>query len=260
MNPSDCLSFDYILTKEPHDIRAVFVSDMHLSPQNPLVTHAFLAFLDDLLALPCLQDLYILGDWLDAWIGDDVYFERANHYLTPVITKLALLSKKTNITVMRGNKDFMLSSRLCNAFGGLLVKEPYYIDTHLGQIRLEHGDRLCCDDKSYQYYRRFIQNPVIKKALLALPLALRLKLAGNIQQTSVTKKSKKTSKQMNTTPYALAQATKNSDFLIHGHTHTPAFDTKVMVLGDWRVCDSQVSAHVGVLSNDLMLCHVIKNT
>lgn len=255
MTANHWLSFDYVLTKEPHAIRAVFVSDVHLSQYSTLITQAFLAFLDDLIALPCLQDFYIVGDWLEAWVGDDAYFKTSDHFLTTVVAKLALLSKKTNITVMCGNKDFMLSQRLCTAFGGLMVREPHIIKTHLGQIRLEHGDKLCTDDKSYQYYRCIIQNPITKAVLLALPLSVRLKLAGSIQQNSTAQKSQKTAKQMNTTACALAQATKNTDFLIHGHTHQPTFDGQVMVLGDWQTKDNQVSAHVGVLGDDLLLCH-----
>lgn len=262
-NPSHQPSFvlfDHLLTKEPHEIRAVFVSDVHLCEHQYALTEAFLVFLDDLIALPHLKSLFVLGDLVDTWVGDDAYFATPKHYLTPIITKLAVLSQKTNIFIMHGNKDFLIGKRLCASFGGVLVGEPYCLKTHVGQIRLEHGDRLCLDDKGYQYYRRFIQNPLTKRILLALPILVRQKLANNIKQKSSTQKSQKSSAQMNTTAHALAQALKNCTLLIHGHTHKPAFNGQIMVLGDWQITDNQVSAYVGVLSDELVLCQFLATT
>ena len=47
----------------------LFIADLHLSPEHPRLIRGFLALLDK------YQDqhtqLYILGDWFNAWIGDD---------------------------------------------------------------------------------------------------------------------------------------------------------------------------------------------
>lgn len=79
--------FNHLLTTKPHDIRMVFVSDLHLSADTAMLNQAFLALLQDLMALPNLQTLYILGDWLDSWIGDDDYLslsdaQKSKHWLT----------------------------------------------------------------------------------------------------------------------------------------------------------------------------------
>ncbi|MBT5578589.1 MAG: UDP-2,3-diacylglucosamine diphosphatase, partial [Porticoccaceae bacterium] len=47
----------------------LFISDLHLSPERPEVTRAFLAFLQQRAAQA--SALYVLGDLFEAWIGDD---------------------------------------------------------------------------------------------------------------------------------------------------------------------------------------------
>lgn len=171
--------FDHLLTTRPHDISTVFVSDLHLSSDTPALNQAFLALIKDLYVLPNLQSLYILGDWLDGWIGDDDYLtlsddKKARHFLTPILNTLKTLSTKTAIYIMHGNRDFTIRQSLCDTFHGTLIKEPHFLTLSNGIIiRLEHGDRLCTDDKAYQRYRKIIQNPVISwlifKTAVSLP-------------------------------------------------------------------------------------------
>ncbi len=92
--------FDHLITTRPHQVRQVLISDLHLSPQEPALVQAFLALLDDCLALPALKRLFILGDWFEVWLGDDMYVslpEEARqmaHWLTPLIAKLKQLRIK----------------------------------------------------------------------------------------------------------------------------------------------------------------------
>ena len=77
-------SFNHLITTRPHEVRQVLISDLHLSPEEPALVQAFLALLDDCLALPQLNRLFILGDWFEVWIGDDAYLTlsedaRQNH-------------------------------------------------------------------------------------------------------------------------------------------------------------------------------------
>ena len=84
-------TFNHLITTRPHDVRQVLISDLHLSLDEPALVQAFLALLDDCLALPNLKRLFILGDWFEVWLGDDVYLsladdDRQAHWLTPLIT------------------------------------------------------------------------------------------------------------------------------------------------------------------------------
>lgn len=47
----------------------LFISDLHLEAERPDITRAFLHFLST--RARTAQALYILGDFFEAWIGDD---------------------------------------------------------------------------------------------------------------------------------------------------------------------------------------------
>lgn len=264
-------TFAKLITK-PHSIRAVFVADLHLSADTPELNLAFVALLCQLQNLPNLDDLYILGDWLDGWIGDDDYLSlnqtaKNTHWLTPILSALQNLSN-TQVHIMHGNRDFTISWALCDEFGGKLIKEPHFIHLDGRLYRLEHGDKLCTDDKQYQRYRRIIRNPVVGWLLLKLPLAKRRQLAQNIKHQSAQHKHTKHSHIMDTNAQAVAQALASCDTLVHGHTHRPAChhfsnntlgnqhpnDKQRLVLGDWRYHNQQVKAMIGVYTDTLVLC------
>lgn len=251
-------NFDHLLTTRPHDIHTVFVSDLHLSDGTPLLTGAFLALLKDLTVLPNLQKLFILGDWLDGWIGDDDYLsltddEKSTHFLTPILTALQKLSTKTTIYIMHGNRDFAIRQGLCDTFNGNLIKEPYFLKLDK-TYRLEHGDRLCTDDKNYQRYRTIIRNPAISWLLLKQPLTKRRQLAQKIKAKSHHDKTQKSTAIMDVNALAVKHALETCDVLIHGHTHRPCthdeHTKQRLVLGDWRCDERTVHAVIGVMVAD----------
>lgn len=255
------LNFDYILTTQPHTIRAVFVSDLHLSAHTPELITAFVRFINDLSTLQNLNHFFILGDFVDAWAGDDEFFKTPNHWLIPIIEVLKKL-KTPNRYFMHGNRDFMIGKKLCHTASVKLISEPYFFEFQQKLYRLEHGDRLCTDDKSYQKYRTIIRNPIIKTGLSALPLATRQKIAGTIKKQSHTNKTKKSTNIMDTNELAIHSALQGCDALIHGHTHRPSIhyhkDKKRIVLGDWRLQHNEVVGEVGILfdDNELIICQI----
>lgn len=261
--------FDHLLTTHPHDISMVFVSDLHLSDDTPALNHAFLDFLQDLSVLPNLTHLFILGDWLDGWIGDDDYLtltddDKQRHFLTPILQKLKKLATKTAIYVMHGNRDFAIRQKLCDEFCGVLIKEPHFLQfTHDAIIRLEHGDKLCTDDKAYQRYRKLIQNPIISWLILKQPLSKRQKLAKKIKQKSQSDKRQKSAYLMDVNAQAVQKSMQTCDILIHGHTHRPSVhesnNKQRFVLGDWRHTDGQVQAVIGAVDNHRINLYLINH-
>lgn len=256
-------NFNHLLTTQPHSIRELFVSDLHLSDDEPALVQAFLAFLTDAAALPNLKKLYILGDWFEAWIGDDAYTElsethKLTHWITPMVDALKQLRLQGCQTfVMHGNRDFLIRQHFCNEFSGLLINEPTTIFINKDNevktsIRLEHGDALCTDDKRYQKLRKYIRNPLIQWWLLRKPLKKRIHIANKMRNRSKQENAYKPQEIMDVNQQAVENAMHNNDvsFLIHGHTHRPAIhklaNGKIRyVLGDWRITKPQ-SSHEGV--------------
>ena len=259
-------SFNHLITTRPHEVRQVLISDLHLSPEEPALVQAFLALLDDCLALPQLNRLFILGDWFEVWIGDDAYLTlsedaRQNHWLTPLIVKLKKLRiAGCEILVMHGNRDFLLGQPFCSLFGGELIYEPYYLTVGQQNYRLEHGDALCTDDKKYQFFRKMMRNRLTQWYLLNKSLTKRLAIADKLRQKSQQNNANKAAYIMDVNEDAVIQAVADNNALLHGHTHRPAIhqattDKKRYVLGDWRLLDKdsrqpKVSAAIGAVTAD----------
>ncbi|MGM8884626.1 UDP-2,3-diacylglucosamine diphosphatase [Psychrobacter sp. 1U2] len=260
-------TFNHLITTRPHDIRQVLISDLHLSLDEPALVQAFLALLDDCLALPKLKRLFILGDWFEVWLGDDVYLsltddERQAHWLTPLIIKLKQLRVNgCEILVMHGNRDFLLDRGFLNLFGGELIDEPYALDVGKQNYRLEHGDALCSDDKKYQWFRKVIRHRLSKWYLLNKSLKRRLAIADNIRAKSKLNNRTKDAYIMDVNEQSVAQAVANNDALLHGHTHRPNIHQTLnnktrYVLGDWRNINKdtrqpKVSAVIGAVVEEI---------
>lgn len=259
-------TFNHLITTRPHEVRQVLISDLHLSPEEPALVQAFLVLLDDCLALPALKRFFILGDWFEVWIGDDVYLSlsedaRQTHWLTPLIAKLKQLRVNgCEVLVMHGNRDFLLGQPFCNLFGGELIYEPYAIKVGQQRFRLEHGDALCTDDKKYQFFRKVMRNRLTQWYLLNKSLEKRLTIADNIRQKSKLKNTTKAPHIMDVNEVAVNNALFKFDALLHGHTHRPDAHRSDQgrsryVLGDWQLLDKktrqpQVSAVIGVITTE----------
>ncbi|WP_180079405.1 UDP-2,3-diacylglucosamine diphosphatase [Acinetobacter sp. YH12058] len=211
----------------------LFIADLHLSPNHPRLVRGFLDLLD------AYQNkntqLYILGDWFNAWIGDDY----TAAWLDEVVARLKQFSQAGNqIYFIVGNRDFALGQKFLDQFSGQLLPDVYTLHIGSQQVRLEHGDALCTDDVSYQKFRKIIRNPIILGILKKTPLAFRQKLAQGFRKKSQQANQIKSYDVMDVNADAVSQALQHADVLIHGHTHRPNIHNEHgkprIVLGDWR--------------------------
>ena len=217
----------------------LFIADLHLSPNHPRLVRGFLDLLD------AYQNkntqLYILGDWFNAWIGDDY----TAAWLDEVVARLKHFSQAGNqIYFIVGNRDFALGQKFLDQFSGQLLPDVYTLHIGSQQVRLEHGDALCTDDVSYQKFRKIIRNPIILGILKKTPLAFRQKLAQGFRKKSQQANQVKSYDVMDVNADAVSQALQHADVLIHGHTHRPNIHNEHgkprIVLGDWRADAAQI--------------------
>ncbi len=216
----------------------LFISDLHLEESRPDITGAFLRFLDQKAA--GAEALYILGDFFEAWIGDD---ER-----TPLQEQVAaalrnLSDSGTRILLMHGNRDFLIGDDFCKCAGATLLGDPVVADLYGTPTLLVHGDSLCTADVEYQKFRASMRNVQWQKTFLARPLADRQLVARQLRDISMARNKGKESFIMDVTPKEVVEVMEahNVQSLIHGHTHRPAEHeleangqpAKRIVLGDW---------------------------
>ena len=217
----------------------LFISDLHLSPDHPRLVRGFLDLLDSYKDKN--TQLYILGDWFNAWIGDDY----TAPWLDDIVHALQKFHHAGNqVYFLAGNRDFALGKKFLKQFNGTLLSEPAILKISDTTYRLEHGDLLCTDDVSYQKFRKIIRNPLLLGFLKRMPLSFRQQLANGFRKKSAETKQMKSYDIMDVNQFAVKVALEHIDVLIHGHTHRPAIHDiqgkKRIVLGDWREHSAQI--------------------
>lgn len=216
---------------------ALFVADLHLAPERPAITRAFL----DFLASAEATDLYILGDLFEAWVGDDDDDPLAR----TVIAALAATSARgVRVHFQAGNRDFSVGRRFARETGARLLGDQELVSVHGRQLLLLHGDGLCTDDRAYQRFRRCVRHPLTLFALQRLPLAVRRRIARHWREASIRHNRNKPEYIMDVNEKAVAAIFRDSgtELLIHGHTHRPGRHSyqidgrfcERIVLGDWN--------------------------
>jgi UDP-2,3-diacylglucosamine hydrolase len=216
----------------------LFISDLHLDPSRPAVTRAFL----DLLEGDAKQAdaLYILGDFFEAWIGDDDDAE-LNQQVSQALK--VLTDGGVPCYLMHGNRDFLIGEQFPQQSGCQLISDPTVVDLYGKSVLLMHGDSLCTGDQEYIAFRQQVRSPQWQQAVLSRSLEERRIMAQQLRAQSKDSNSNKAEDIMDVTPEEVVQAleTANTDLLIHGHTHRPAIhelqtasgEAKRVVLGDW---------------------------
>ena len=231
-----------LLFKAPpllNNMHTLFISDLHLHESRPQVTRAFFHFLYT--QAVHAEALYILGDFFDAWIGDDDDSE----LLQDVADGLHKLNELgVAIYFMHGNRDFLLGEAYANKAGMELIPDGIIIDLYGTPTLLMHGDSLCTDDVEYQQFRTMVRSPQWQQQVLAQPLAARRALAAQMREKSQSMNSLKAEDilDVSVTEVVAQMETTGVTRLIHGHTHRPARHLLVIngkpaeriVLGDWH--------------------------
>jgi len=214
--------------------QTLIIADLHLTQVENDKVDLFNQFCTENASK--VDQLFILGDLFNTWIGDDISL---NAYQS-VVTILNKLTKATQVFVMAGNRDFLLSNTFEKKTGCKIITEPYLLKHNEKNYLLIHGDSLCTDDVDYQKLKKVLRNPLIQFIFLHLPKNLRLKLTGQLRKKSIEAQSYKSEKIMDVNQSAVDTLMKkypNTD-LIHGHTHRQ--NTHKMerytryVLGDWK--------------------------
>ena len=228
----------------------LLVSDLHLGTGFEPAIEQFVEFLATSAA--AAETLYILGDLFESWVGGDDRSAAAER----VCGALRGLSEAgVPCFVLHGNRDFLLGPGFAARTGCRLLADPVVADFDGERVLLTHGDALCTDDHAYQELRTMVRNPAWQRRFLALPLAHRETLAGEVRAGSRAHTARTVPVIMDVNPSAVDAAFRVAGVrrMIHGHTHRPAVhDLEVdgtaaqrIVLGAWYEQGSYVSCERG---------------
>ncbi len=217
----------------------LFISDLHLSANQPAITQRFLHFLTH--QAQQVEALYILGDLFDTWIGDD----NQTDFNKTIITALAaLVASGVTTYFMPGNRDFLIGRRFIQQTGCQYLADPSVINLYGQSILLTHGDSLCTLDKNYLRYRRWSRYRIWQSLFLKLPLGLRQKIAYRLRRIEhpITPENKDQYDVVMPYLFQCLNQYPDTQLIIHGHTHQPCIQhvkqanksITRFVLSDWH--------------------------
>jgi UDP-2,3-diacylglucosamine hydrolase len=222
-------------------MRALFISDLHLSDSDPVTHGKFVAFMRG--PARAANRLYILGDLFNHWLGDGQI--RHDSYAAEVVRELRAVSDAgCEIALLVGNRDFMIGQEFCTAIGARFLDGPTREVLDGQEFLLLHGDELCTDDVGYQKARKILRHPLFKLAVAPLPYFLRIRVAQYLRRRSTSHKRTLDLQIMDVTEQAVCDMfrLKHAQNMIHGHTHRPnthlhtvdGQDCTRTVLADWQ--------------------------
>lgn len=198
----------------------LFISDLHLTAARPETVSRFLRFLSE--RAPESEQLFILGDLFDAYLGDD---DLSSPYREVRAQLRALTQGGTQVFFQAGNRDFLVGDQFARETGASLIGDYLVVDLYGTPTLLTHGDLLCTDDLGYQAARSRVRTPEWRAYALGKPLWLRRLYARWYRFKSGRDKGGKSMEIMDANPLAILEAFKNHQAhrMIHGHTHRPHF-------------------------------------
>ncbi len=238
--------------------RRLYVSDVHLQPASTAVSNdqpAGHSEHDERLAAfagllrreaPLVDEIYILGDLCEMWIGDDDDSPLVAT-LTTLLQELQGLNTAIELFFLAGNRDFLLGKEFAQRTGLTLLPDPVCLED--GTL-LAHGDALCTDDQPYQQMRSLLRSPDWQADILGKTLVERRAFGAALRERSRAENSNKASNIMDVNASAvsaLLAESANPQVFIHGHTHRPGIHTTLhttdagsnlnrVVLGAWERC------------------------
>lgn len=217
-----------------------FIADLHLSPKTKGAQAIFERFLFQIAQAG--QALYILGDFFEAWVGDDDLDNPFHHAMTTALHTARAAG--LDIFFMHGNRDFLLGEGFAKAAHCKLIPDPFVLSTPEWQFVLSHGDALCTDDTAYQTFRQQVRSTTWQSDFLAKPLAERQAIAQAMREQSAREQLAKPYASMDLNPGVTEDFLRQHGYatFIHGHTHQPAQHDHMVdgihverwVLSDWH--------------------------
>ncbi|MCK4908833.1 MAG: UDP-2,3-diacylglucosamine diphosphatase [Planctomycetes bacterium] len=197
--------------------RYIFLSDVHLNPKHPVRAKRFLGFLDSITKHQG-DELYILGDLFDLWIGPKHI--KLPDYQSSLKALKKLSRAGVRINFIAGNRDFQIEQTFTRATGVRILGDSAVLKLDTKKVWLTHGDLLCSKDLGYTSYRRLARSKMFQAAYQSLPEAASYGIGEGLRQLSAKLVAKKPVPDRNIVLKTVrACFNKGYDVIICGHIH-----------------------------------------
>ncbi|MCY3837780.1 MAG: UDP-2,3-diacylglucosamine diphosphatase [Gammaproteobacteria bacterium] len=216
---------------------ALFISDLHIDESRPAVLAGLRRLVDT--EAPSVDALYVLGDLVEVWVGDD----DDGPVAASIRETLTAASHRCAVCVMHGNRDFLIGTQFAEQTGATLIDDPSIVEIDNDRVLLAHGDAYCTGDIEYQRMRTLFRSPAWQTEVLSSSIEERRALAASLRARSIAANENKAANIMDVTPSSVRRAMDDAavSLMVHGHTHRPGIDDlgggrRRIVLGDWDRC------------------------
>lgn len=213
--------------------RTLFVSDVHLRPNDPDYNRSFLRFLEQDAAA-----IYIVGDLFDYWIGP-AHLRRDDY--RPEMEAIRRKSRECPVYFLRGNRDYLVEEGFERATGTRILGDRAQLDLDGVRVALAHGDFVYNTNPKYTAYRTLMRSRPIEALYGQIPAFVQVRLVRGFRKVSP-----RTTPSHAWTPEELFDRARpffdaGADVLIAGHIHLPTHlvrehrrrSRQVFIMGDW---------------------------
>jgi UDP-2,3-diacylglucosamine hydrolase len=113
------------------------------------------------------EAFFILGDLFDLWIGPAQLDEPG---LAPALDAIRSLARNgTAVTILQGNRDFLLGPREAADLGAAIPGESASVEVQGKRLLLVHGDVFCTRDRAYQRMKKVLRSRTVRTLAAILP-------------------------------------------------------------------------------------------
>ena len=226
-------------------MRRVFVSDVHLSPRRPGRTARFIRFLER--EAPRTDELYILGDLFDYWIGPKHL--KLPEYREAVDALRGIVGRGVRVMFLCGNRDFYMRG-FAEATGVEVApgRTHHRLTIASKRVYLCHGDFLEGQRGFAFAVQRFIRSRFVEWIWTRLPASVARCGARFYRWVSGGNKPAADAAASRVASYGLcaeqvaAELARGTDIIVCGHVHRPqqvprpvqGMQGTLYTLGDWE--------------------------
>ncbi len=225
--------------------RTLFVGDVHLEPRRPETWRPFM----DLLEREC-DDLYLLGDTFDYWVGPGQI--RSGEY-GEAIEAIRRKAARARIYFLRGNRDYLVDRKFARAAGVTLLEDRVRLKLGGKSVLAAHGDFLYNKIPKYAAYRAMMRSRPVGDLWRQVPTGVGEALARGFKAVSArtTRKIRWSHDELEGLARPVFEG--GIDVLICGHIHQPHHlrvraggrTCELFVVGDWAGGTRECVEHDG---------------
>jgi len=200
------------------------VSDLHLPIDDGRVLADLRALLERVRRDPARTRLLVLGDLLSGLVTERQL--RLGRWRELVTALRGTVEAGVSVSVLHGNRDFMLGDTFAAASGCRVVAGGLALELDGRRTVVLHGDELCTNDIPYQRSKRWLRSWWVRRICASVPMPVAAAIGRRARARSGTTMAR--GDQGRFTPVADAVAevfAAGFAVLVFGHVHTPGTGT-----------------------------------